>query len=118
MYYCEGRNCSVKENCYHHKLPGIAPNELVEYIDQSRMGSGLADSSGVTIEWMCGDNSRNYPLYVHTGGEQPELYHTLLSIGVHLYKDSGERKTADELLCELATIMAQNNICKRGDTNA
>ena len=66
MIYCEGKNCSIRDNCLMHQC--FANEELRQAVDYSTTGSG---SVGIDVnghyysnhEYDCGDNAKYYTYY-------------------------------------------------------
>ena len=77
MYYCEGTNCSRRDQCaYHEAFDWKYPRQ---YLDQSTEGTTLAgkDDNGnsyVKSIWNCGDNAWYYGCYKALGWREGQEY--------------------------------------------
>lgn len=66
MYYCEGKYCSIRDKCYHHKFHKT--DVWVQYLDQSVQGFGHygEDENGNKFaynEYNCGDRAPKYSYF-------------------------------------------------------
>ena len=77
MYYCEGTNCSRRDQCaYYEAFEWKYPRQ---YLDQSTQGTILAgkDDNGnsyVKTIWNCGDNAWYYRCYKALGYREGQEY--------------------------------------------
>ena len=66
MYYCEGKYCSIRDKCVHHKI--LESDGWIQYLDQSTEGFGCygEDKDGNSFshhEFNCGDRAPKYSCY-------------------------------------------------------
>lgn len=66
MYYCEGKYCSRRNECAHHKPD--TTGSLQQWLDMSTQGSGQAgtDINGkpyCIVEAWCGDDAKQYTYF-------------------------------------------------------
>lgn len=67
MYYCDGKYCSIKEDCAHHQ-PDLT-GKLQQWLDMSTQGSGQfgTDEDGkpfCNVEAWCGDEAPEYTYFL------------------------------------------------------
>ena len=89
MFYCEGTNCSRRDQCaYHEYFVGDLSSCLIDirqFLDWSVTGTGFiqTDENGkpsFCIEYHCGDNAGHYKRYKAIGWREGQEYRNSLGL--------------------------------------